>query len=198
MTVPPLYLPLHQGALAAVRETLDHLPTVYLSLAGMFRAVCADPDAHWPHPVFVLDDDELLAGNGLKAAFLTGWEFLAKADGARAYALEVQGSLDGKDCRFANLAHGPFVSGLCQTLENPDLVEQLNSGDLHLSVLEVGELGIQAVWMRPANPLQGYLFVLQQAAAALHPWPVVYSVKQFEEALRTEAQRALIRVNTAS
>ncbi len=173
-----------------MRETLAHLPTGYLSLAGMFREVCNDPEAHWPHPVFVLDDDELLAGNGLNAAQLVGWQFLAKAAGARAYAIEVQGRLDGKDCRFANLAHGPFVDGLCQTLENPDLQEQLRDGGAQLAVVAVSELGVQAAWFRTANPAQSFLFVLQKVSDALRPWPAFYTVKQFEEALRQEVQRA--------
>ena len=188
MTVPPLYQPLHQGALAALRETRDHLPTVYLSLASMFRAVCDAPAAHWPHPVFVLDDDDLLAGSGLGAVQLVGWQFLAQADSARAYAIEVQGELDGKHCRFANLEHGPFVDGLCQTLTDADLQERLRSGSAQLAVLVVSELGTKAAWFRTANPRQDFLFVLQKVAD-LNPWPAIYTVKQFEEALRKEAHR---------
>lgn len=188
MTIPPLYQPLHQGALAAVRDTLDHLPTVYLSLASMFRAVCNNPETHWPHPVFVLDDDDLLAGSGLGAAQLVGWQFLAKADSARAYAIEVQGGLDAKDCRFANLEHGPLVDGLCHALKDADLQERLSSGSAQLAVLVVSELGTQAAWFRTANPRQDFLFVLQKVSE-LNPWPAIYTVKQVEEALRKEAHR---------
>ncbi|MBI3423437.1 MAG: hypothetical protein HY011_10915 [Acidobacteria bacterium] len=190
MTIPPLYLPLHQGAAAAVRDTLAHLPTVYLSLASMFREVCNDPEAHWPHPVYLMNEDDLLAGDGLNTARLVGWQFLAKAAGGRAYAIEVQGGLAGKDCRFANLAHGPFVDGLCQALENPDLQEQLSSGSAQLAVLVLSELGTQAAWFRTTNPAQGFLFVVQKVSDVLRPWPAFYTVKQFEEALRQEVQRA--------
>lgn len=187
MTIPAKYEPLHQGALAALRETLKHLPTAYLSLASMFREVCERPEAHWPHPVYLLDEDDLEAGGGLNDAQLVGWQFLAKADGTRAYAIEVQGSLKGKDCRFAKLSHGSFVDGLSRALDNPDLQEMLSTGATQLAVLVVSELDTQAVWFRAPNPVQEFLFA--PTSNFLNPWPAIYGSKQFEEALRKEALR---------
>lgn len=182
MNVPPIYQALHQGAAAALHETLANLPTAYLSLASMFREVCADPDAHWPHPLFLLNTNDLQTDGALSEVQLVGWQFLAKADGERAYAIEIHGDLNGNHCQMARLAHGPFVDSLWQALNNPDLLELLNASGKYLALLIVSELDTQFAWIRALNPTQEFLFALPLVS----DFPTLYQVKQFEEAMRKE------------
>lgn len=191
MTVRPQHQELHAAALQALQDAIDHLPPAYAHLAHMLRDVHDHPEQHWPHPVYLVDLDDLAVADGLSQAQLVGWRYLAQTDGNRNYAIEVQGEPDGANCQFAKMDQGPLVDGIYQVLAEPKLRQRVTAGELQFSVLIINEMDTLAVWLRAQDPAQEIIAAIPPVPAYLQPWPAVYTVEQFQDALRNEARREL-------
>ncbi len=190
MTVPPQHQQLHQAALAALQAVVDNLPPPYAGMAQMLRNVHDHPEQHWPHAVYLLDLEELHPTDGLSEAQLVGWQYLAKAEGNRNYAIEVQGGPDGADCQFSKIDRGPLIDGMCQALSDPALLRQMADNQLRLAVLHISELDTLAVWLQADEPERELILTIPPAPATLKPWPAVYTIKQFQAALWDETRSA--------
>lgn len=183
MTVPPKHQKLHQAALQALEDAADNLPTAYAGMAQMLRSVREHPEQHWPHAVYLLDLDEIDPTDGLNEAELVGWQYLVRAERNRNYAIEVIGEPDGNDCRFSRIDRGPRIDGMCQALSDPALLRQIADDQLRLAVLHISEFDTLAVWLQADNVERELVLTMPPALPMLKPWPTVYTVKEFQEAL---------------
>ena len=175
------------ASLRVLRDAVGTMPPACASIARAIPDVLDHPDRHWSHPVYVVGLREMASASGLKKARVIGWRYLVRADDHRNYAIEVQQGAGRGGHRLAELDKGPFIDGLYHVLEHQDLVDAAGPPILKLAVLRISAMMIFAVWLQASTADKGVIVPIPPTPHYLKPWQT-YTVKQFEDALRGEAQ----------
>lgn len=176
------------GALRAAAETLH--PAHGLLLATL-RKVSARPAEHHPHPVYTVGLADMAGAEGLSKATVTGWRYLAQSEEQHHYSFVVRHGPAGDDHRFTEMNRGPFVAGTLQVLADAKLHAELDAGVYRLSVLTVSALNIFALWLHAPEPGREVIAVVPPAPRYLEPWPKLYTLEEFQDAVRPQAARKL-------
>ncbi|HZS09088.1 MAG TPA: hypothetical protein VFD58_29915 [Blastocatellia bacterium] len=179
-----------EKSLEALREATKKMPKVYAEVAGMIRDILAQPDQHWPHPVYVAGLRDMASANGLRKAQMIGWRYLARVGSDRNYAIEVQHDDDGTDHRLAELDKGPYIDGMYRVLGDKNLARKVGATALRPAVLRINALKVFAVWLRADDPEKELIIPIPPAPPPLKPWQA-YTVKEFQDELRDEAKEDL-------
>ncbi len=176
-------------SLQALEEAADHLHPAHSAITDMLNQAHDRPSEHLPHPVYAVGLDDMASGDGLKKARVIGWRYLAESSGGRNYLIEVHQTPDGFH-RFGGVEKGPLVEAMLKVIDEAKLDQKISSGVYTLAVLAIQALGVFALWLN-ANEVDAEIVVVPPAPRGLQPWPTTYTVEQFEEALRVEAQSKL-------
>jgi hypothetical protein len=176
-------------SLDALREAAEAMPDDYAQAAGMIRDVLANLDDRWPHPVYVASLRVMASASGLGKARMIGWRFLTRAGGL-AFAFEIQNDADGTNYRLSELDQGPLVEAMLSVLEDEDLARQIGPVVLRPALLRLNALGVTAVWLRGEEEKQDIVIPIPPASGSLDAGRL-YTVEQFQDALRGEAKEEL-------
>lgn len=177
-------------SMQALHESAKATPKAYRHNAEMMKAVLADWQKHWPHPVYRVGLKEMASANGLRKAELVGWRYLARSGNDRNYAIEVQMDEDGTDHHFAELDKGPYIDGIYKVLHDESLTKKAGTTVFRPAVLRINAMAIFAVWLRTDEPEKEILIPLPPTPSYVVPWQQ-YSVKHFQDALREQAKEKL-------
>lgn len=99
-----------------------------------------------PHEVYVLGLDDLLSGNGLGAARMTGWRYLL-GDEASAVSSAETIVTGGGEHRFARFNSGPFVASTVAALQTVADLPQVQTETITPRLLTVLALNLMAIWL---------------------------------------------------
>lgn len=160
-------------------------------LARMLQQVHDAPEDHMPHEIATVDLKELASGTGLQAARVIGHRYLTQA-ADKDFAVEVQQvGRDGQH-QFAEVTHGRIVDNVKQILDDPDLQRLVGGGSFTVLMLRINALGVHALWFQPVeNSDADFIACVPPTPPYLETWPKTYTRKEFEEAVKDEAQRKL-------
>lgn len=194
--VPINYSTAHEESIAelinAIKRDLAH--PAHAKLAGMLQKVHDLPTEHRPHPIYAVGPEDIISGDVVAKARLIGWRYLDESKDRKNQAVEVNCEPDGSNHRFAGFNRGPFVEGMVETLDQASHNQKIEAGHYFVSLLRIHELYVVALWLRAQEAVHSDLFIaLEPTPEYLTSWPTVYTVAQFEEALKDEASRAIER-----
>jgi hypothetical protein len=132
---------------AAFSDARDALPSDDSPFAGLLSTLASDPQAGLPHPVYVIDDDDLLEHRGLDAAALAGWRFLSPPSDQHEFALECYGGDSDHPLEFALINDGPFVAATRAALEALEQSTDLPDREFEVRLLKQAPLYLMALWL---------------------------------------------------
>lgn len=160
-------------------------------LVRMLQQVHDAPEDHVPHEIATIDLRELASGAGLQAARVTGHRYLTRATDKN-FAVEVQQvGRDGQH-QFAEVSHGRMVENVKQILDDPALQHLVDGNNFKVVALRINALGLHALWFQSVENSEADLIAcVPPAPPYLEPWPKTYTRKEFEDAVKDEAQRKL-------
>jgi hypothetical protein len=182
-----------EGALAAVTDHLGAQHSAARAM-GLEQATSAGPAWSWPHPIYVLGLDAILAGHGLDAAQPVGWRFLSGgADQPAAVAAEAHGA-ESDGFRFGALNYGPFNGQMVRLIEDAG-AGSAATGDFEPRLLRVPGLQSNAVWLKDRVSGGDILIAMRPSNPALTPGRS-YTAEAFVSAL-AEAARALAQTRAS-
>lgn len=143
-----------------------------------------------PHAVYLLDLDDLIAGNALSSAKLTGWRYLVH-DGERVIA-SAQAITDasGASYRFSDFNEGPFVRSMADTLAAAERLEEVENGTYEFRLLMTPAVYVVALWLQDAMAGKNLILPLKPAPHELATGRI-YSESEFLTILRELGQRVL-------
>ena len=178
--------------ITAVKRDLAH--PAHAKLAGVLQKVYDLPTEHRPHPIYAVGPEDIISGHVVDKTKLIGWRYLDESEDGGNQTVEVNCAPDGSNHRFAGFNRGLFVEGTVETLNQASHDQQIATGQYLVSLLRIHELYVVALWLRAQEAAQSDLFIaLEPTPEYLTSWPTVYTVTQFEEALKDEASRAIER-----
>jgi hypothetical protein len=183
-------------SVSALREAADTLHPAHGQMVAMLRELSEQPLAHQPHPVYVVGLADMAAGEGLSKAALIGWRYLTQSSLDHHYAFFVHDA-GGAGHRFAEMNRGPFVEGTLKIISDSQLHTELGEGTYDLSVLMIHALGLFALWLHSNDPGRDAITIVPPAPSYLEAWPKLYSLDDFQNAVKPEAERKLAVARTS-
>jgi hypothetical protein len=181
----------------ALREAADTLHPAHGQMVAMLRELSERPQDHQPHPVYVVGLADMAGDAGLSKASILGWRYLAQSDQARNYSFVVHQDAGGASHRFAEMNRGLFVEGTLNIISDSQLQAKLDQGTYDLSVLMIHALGLFALWLRAKDAARDLIAMVPPAPSYLEAWPKLYSLEDFQNAVKPEAIRKLAVARTS-
>jgi hypothetical protein len=170
----------------ALRQAFDQMHPAQSHMQDMLKQVQDAPMEHLPHPVYSAGLDDMAADDGLRKARIVGWRYLAQSSKGDNYLIELHQHADGSH-HFAGISRGRRLEAMLQVLEAAKSHPKLGGGVYTFSVFLVNALGVFALWFH-GNDTDQEIVAIPPVPSGLQPWPRIYTVEQFQDALRSEAQ----------
>ena len=184
-------------SVSALREAADTLHPAHGQMVSMLRELSEHPLDHQPHPIYVVGLADMAGDEGLSKASILGWRYLAQSDQARNYSFVVHQDASDASHRFAEMNRGLFVEGTLNIISDSQLQAKLDQGTYDLSVLMIHALGLFALWLRLKNSSPDLITIVPPGPTYLEAWPKLYSLEDFQNAVKPEAIRKLAVARTS-
>ena len=147
--------------------------------------------------ILSVEPPDMAGDEGLSKASILGWRYLAQSDQARNYSFVVHQDASDASHRFAEMNRGLFVEGTLNIISDSELRAKLDQGTYDLSVLMIHALGLFALWLRAKNSSPDLITIVPPGPTYLEAWPKLYSLEDFQNAVKPEAIRKLAVARTS-
>ena len=181
--------PAPEDSVNALRVAAETLHPAHGQMVAMLRELSTNPQAHQPHKVYTVGLKDMAGDAGLSNKKLLGWRYLAQSDQNRNYAFLVHQDVTGH--RFAEMNTGPFVEGTLRILADSQFDALVEAHQYELSALTIPALGVFAFLLETNATDQKQIAVVPPSPSYLTAWSRVYSLAEFQNAVRPAAMRKL-------
>ncbi|MGE5342880.1 MAG: hypothetical protein ACM3SY_15510 [Candidatus Omnitrophota bacterium] len=150
----------------------------------------AEPDPEkMPHPIYVLNPEDIVSGDGFANARLIGWRQLV--DG---HALEVYVNEQGEET-FAGMNQGKHMDDMIHKLRVMKHHTRVKHSDFDVAVITIPALYTMALWLRARKPEEDLIIPVGPTHPKLSNDPrTIFTPGEFLELLKEDAAK---RINFA-
>lgn len=146
-----------------------------------------DHSPHIPHKVYTLDLDDLLAGNGLEAAYVVGWRYLFRGEDHQHRVVEVSVDEASDSHAFNYINTGSHVDSFIALVDHIDEHSTVQENEYEINLLRVPSCYVLAVWFTGVGHDHNFLIPLKPVhsnfEAGRH-----YEANEFMKLLQTTAR----------